>query len=442
MSILCDVNYSASVVGDFNFPIINWAQDFNVCDLPDLESEFVHLFLNFGFVELIKECTRGENILDLLFVNDPLVVSDVVVQSPFSTSDHNSLSWHTLFSKVYPIDSGPIFDFKKANYDMLTNYFNGIGWLQLFTQVAPSDVDGLWEVFKKTIFDAINLYVPRRRIINRPSAKSYPSYIQRAIKRKCALWRTCRHSDKAAYKAQANLCQRLIRRYRGNQERHLLENNNNFAAFYKNARSKLSFPLSNAPLLVKNNYLIDDNTKAEDFNQFFSSIFTRPDIGLPDTSLPISSSAHTSDPIKLSLEITYNALRSAKATYSSGPDDIPSVFWVNLASSLAMPISIIFTSSYQFATLPQEWREATVFPLFKKGDPSSVSNYRPISLTCTLCKVMESIIKDSLLSFAQANNIFSPCQHGFIPGKSTCTHLLESHFDWCSGLEKKNFLTR
>ena len=79
MSILCDVNYSASVVGDFNFPIINWAQDFNVCDLPDLESEFVHLFLNFGFVELIKECTRGENILDLLFFNDPLVVSDVVV---------------------------------------------------------------------------------------------------------------------------------------------------------------------------------------------------------------------------------------------------------------------------------------------------------------------------------------------------------------------------
>ena len=132
-------------------------------------------------------------------------------------------------------------------------------------------------------------------------------------------------------------------------------------------------------------------------------------------------------------------MRSAKATYSSGPDDIPSVFWVNLASSLATPISIIFTSSYQFATLPQEWREATVFPLFKKGDPSSVSNYRPISLTCTLCKVMESIIKDSLLSFAQANNIFSPCQHGFIPGKSTCTHLLESHFDWCSGLDKREF---
>ena len=89
--------------------------------------------------------------------------------------------------------------------------------------------------------------------------------------------------------------------------------------------------------------------------------------------------------------------------------------------------------------MPQEWREATVFPLFKKGDPSSVSNYRPISLTCTQCKVMESIIKDSLLSFAQANNIFSPCQHGFVPGKSTCTHLLESHFDWCSGLDKREF---
>ena len=53
-------------------------------------------------------------------------------------------------------------------------------------------------------------------------------------------------------------------------------------------------------------------------------------------------------------------------------------------------------------------------PLFKKGDPSIVGSYRPISLTSTLCKVMETIIKDNLLSHALSNNIINHNQHGFI----------------------------
>ena len=65
----------------------------------------------------------------------------------------------------------------------------------------------------------------------------------------------------------------------------------------------------------------------------------------------------------------YKALKNSKRTLSSGPDDIPSIFWAKLAAVLALPISIIFSASYHFAILPDEWKSARIMPLFKKGDP-------------------------------------------------------------------------
>ena len=74
--------------------------------------------------------------------------------------------------------------------------------------------------------------------------------------------------------------------------------------------------------------------------------------------------------------------------------------------------------------------------LLKKGDPSIVGNYRPISLTSTLCKIMGKIIKDYLLCHAIFNNIINHNQHGFIPGKFPCFQLLETQCDWYSGFDE------
>ena len=85
----------------------------------------------------------------------------------------------------------------------------------------------------------------------------------------------------------------------------------------------------------------------------------------------------------------------------------------------------LFNLSYQCSALPNDWKCANVTPLFKKGNPSSVTNYRPISLTCTLCKIMESIIRDNLMEYCLLNNVINVNQHGFIRNKSTCSQLLE-----------------
>jgi len=70
--------------------------------------------------------------------------------------------------------------------------------------------------------------------------------------------------------------------------------------------------------------------------------------------------------------------------------------------------------------LPDVWRQAYITPVFKKGDATQVCNYRPISFTCTLCKRMESVIKDQFVS----EDLINKHQHGYISKHSTITNLL------------------
>ena len=60
-----------------------------------------------------------------------------------------------------------------------------------------------------------------------------------------------------------------------------------------------------------------------------------------------------------------------------------------------------------------KWKLANVTPLFKKGDKSNPGNYRPISLTSVVCKLMESILRDKIVEFLEKNNIIRDSQHGF-----------------------------
>jgi hypothetical protein len=212
-------------------------------------------------------------------------------------------------------------------------------------------------------------------------------------------------------------------RFHRAKERRLLQSNS-ISAFYKHVNSKMSCRQRIAPIRASDgSLLVSDAKNAEAFNAYFSTVFTRC-----NSQFDISSK-HS--PVVLSNEIPFTAdvvsayLRKAKHKYSAGPDAIPSAFWANIADAVALPVSVIFSVSYSFSILPTDWKCACVTPLFKKGDPSVVSNYRPISLMCTLGKIMETIIRENLVNFALVNNLVSDAQHGFLPGRSTCTQMLE-----------------
>src|ERR1051325_946301 len=127
-----------------------------------------------------------------------------------------------------------------------------------------------------------------------------------------------------------------------------------------------------------------------------------------------------------------------KNSLSSGPDGLPPTLFKNLASTLARPITLMCRYIFSTGNLPSVWKTALVTPVFKKGQSSCVENYRPISLTCVTCKVFETAVKSQIHNSLLHNALLNNAQHGFMPGHSTWTNLLESLNDWTINLKNGN----
>ena len=95
-------------------------------------------------------------------------------------------------------------------------------------------------------------------------------------------------------------------------------------------------------------------------------------------------------------------------------------------------------NSCQAGTLPHDWKLAHTTPVFKKGERYKAENYRPISLTCIACKVMEHIIANNIISHIEKNNILCQKQNGFRCGRSCEMQLLGYVNETSEELERGN----
>ena len=101
------------------------------------------------------------------------------------------------------------------------------------------------------------------------------------------------------------------------------------------------------------------------------------------------------------------------------PDGFPALFLKSIAPSIALSLSILFTQSLRNGQIPKIWKVAFVCPLFKKGLCNLPSNYRPISLTSVIGKVMEKLLANSMMLSLQSNHLISNNQFGFMSRRST-----------------------
>ena len=81
--------------------------------------------------------------------------------------------------------------------------------------------------------------------------------------------------------------------------------------------------------------------------------------------------------------------------------------------------------------------QSYIAPIFKKGRRDLPSNYRPVSLTCIACKILEGIIKEDIMDHLQEEGLISTRQHGFMAGRSCLTNLLDAMEDWTRAVDQK-----
>ena len=179
--------------------------------------------------------------------------------------------------------------------------------------------------------------------------------------------------------------------------------------------------------------MFTDAEKAELLNTTFTKNRTNDNGHLPNVECDNCSNTICS--IAWDPSVIYTKLIALKIGSSSGPDNIPTIFFKNLASVLAYPITAMFDRIFQSGMIPNVWKLANVTPIFKKGPSGNPENYRPISLTNIMRKVFESNIKDQLMIFLNANRIVTMAQHGFQAAHSTLSNLLESLNDWTNNLD-------
>ena len=68
---------------------------------------------------------------------------------------------------------------------------------------------------------------------------------------------------------------------------------------------------------------------------------------------------------------------------------------------------------------------ANVVPLFKKGNSEKPGNYRAVSLTLMVCKLLERFLKDRIYEYLEKYSLLTDSQHGFVKGRSCLASLIE-----------------
>ena len=118
-----------------------------------------------------------------------------------------------------------------------------------------------------------------------------------------------------------------------------------------------------------------------------------------------------------------SVLKSLPLGKAVGSDDVNNRILREIVHELSYPLCSLINQSLRLGIFPDTWKDALVCPIFKGGDPASVTNYRPISLLSCLEKVPERIIFKHLYNHLHDNCVLTPLQSGFIPGDSTTNQL-------------------
>ena len=118
-------------------------------------------------------------------------------------------------------------------------------------------------------------------------------------------------------------------------------------------------------------------------------------------------------------------LQSINVSKASGPDECHPKLLYECANELHIPIYKSFVKSITEGQIPSDWKKANVTCIHKKGSKCDPRNYRPVSLTSVVCKLLEKHIEKAIFKHLIRHNLLSDCQYCFREHCSTVLQLLD-----------------
>ena len=155
------------------------------------------------------------------------------------------------------------------------------------------------------------------------------------------------------------------------------------------------------------------------------------------TQVPLlDRSAHFMNDIAVSKDGVIKLLKGLNPSKALGPDELHPRALKELATELGPVFAHLFQQSIDTGEIPKEWSLANIC-LFKKSDRSLACNYRPVSLTCVPCKLLEHIVCSNIMAHLDEYKFLSDRQHAFKKDHSCETQLTTVINDWAKILDNR-----
>ena len=462
LSIISKKNYThRCIVGDFNYRDINW-KTWSTQHGPDSkESKFIECVRDCYLQQHIIEATRMRgndepSTLDLVFSDEILQVSELVHHSPLGKSDHSVI---TFKYQCYIDFAKPKvkYLYNKADWTGMKNEHENDGWTEKFVDSwKEKSEEEQWNSIKARLIYLKEKYIPKTKVSGKPTWKEKGNIpidkkLRDAIQNKHAEHRhwirkkKCGQADatRLAYTKARNKVSQMMRKAKRRFEKDIACSSKvNPKSFWAHIRRRMKTKSGVAPLLEvnddKTSLKFGDEEKAEILQKQFTDVFTKEPPGDVPSLGKLTNASILS--FIITEEMVINEILLLKVSKSPGPDDIHPLMLIQLASSLAKPLAILFNTTLRTGKLPTDWKKAKVSPIFKKGAKNRAENYRPISLTSIVCKLMEKFIRQAIMDHLFTNKLITSKQHGFLSGRSTVTQLLKYIDDCIDGISDKSVI--
>ncbi|XP_062605203.1 uncharacterized protein LOC134266991 [Saccostrea cucullata] len=429
------LHYPKSIIilgGDLNTPDISWSTNsitgHQCITCKSINEHILNLENELGLNQIVDFPTRKENTLDLFFSNRPSFI-DRCEPLP-GISDHEAIfvSLNISISRIKP-PRRRILLWKKADIEGIKNSATTYSGEFCHDFSTSSDINQMWSSFSTWCSDTMTKLVPSRMSSQRVTQPWANRDVRRLSRAKRKWFKKARISgcqfDRDNYTSlkhdQHRLCRQAYNKHISDMLSDDTGGKKKFWSFIKSRRTDMC---GVSPLKKDGLTHNDSATKADVLNRQFASVFFQE---APGDLPPLGPSTIPDVPkITVSVNGVEKLLKYVNPSKATGPDNIPGKLLREASTELAPAMTLLFQASVDQGRIPDDWKSAKIAPVFKKGDRSQPSNYRPISLTSICCKIAEHIIHSSIITHLDDHKVLSDSQHGF---SKTTFHRNTTHPD-------------
>jgi hypothetical protein len=423
----------AIILGDFNLPVKNWGDHYNTTSGRALYEYFIDSELQ----QVVMCPTRGDNLLDIVLTTDRLLINSTATGE--LVSDHKSILIDMAFENKNTNITKTRVNFSAANFTgMRDNFAKFLSTINLKVLHAEES----WEIIKRELVKLQDKFIPLREVnSNSIAPRWWNKNVKRALTNKKGKFKRYKNNPNQLnwelYANQRRVAKNILRISKRSYENKIAENSKKDPkTFFQYVKSrKTTSDTINTIETSAGNTTTDNSEISDILNTYFASVFTVEECNeLPVVDL--ASGVNLITDYSISNDDIMKAISRLKISKSSGPDQIYARTIKELQSLLCEPLKEIFNKSLVSGTVPVDWKRANVTPIFKKGAKSKPQNYRPISLTSLIGKLLESIIRDKIVEHLEENNLIAESQHGFRLKRSCLTNLLDFNYEVIKAHEK------